>query len=110
MFDGTENHAFSDTFLNVLHTWHNMDPVSQREIDRNNAIYARQNNRNPYIDHPEYINAIWGTLMGTKDVFSAQLSIYPNPATNGEVNIYSETQIDAVQLITSLVTCRRAST
>jgi predicted extracellular nuclease len=33
--------------------------VSSREIARNNAIYTSQNNRNPYIDHPEYVQAIW---------------------------------------------------
>jgi endonuclease I len=100
MFDGTEGHAFSATFLNVLHTWHNMDPVSQREIDRNNAIYNRQGNRNPYIDHPEFVAAVWGPLLGIEDAsFSANLSVYPNPAINNEVSIYSETEIDDIQLI-----------
>jgi endonuclease I len=31
--------------------WHANDPVSAREIERNNAIYARQSNRNPFIDN-----------------------------------------------------------
>lgn len=44
----------------MLLAWHAQDPVSAREIARNNAIYARQNNRNPFIDHPEYVNQIWG--------------------------------------------------
>jgi hypothetical protein len=39
--------------------WHNQDPVNPREIAHNNAIYARQNNRNPFIDNPQYVNAIW---------------------------------------------------
>lgn len=102
MFDGTESHAFSTTFLRVLQTWHNMDPVSQREINRNNAIYNRQNNRNPYIDHPEYVNAIWGAVMGTDNaVLSDSLSVYPNPAVNNEVNIYSEIEIKEIQIINS---------
>jgi chitodextrinase len=45
--------------LNQLLAWHIQDPVSPREIARNNAIYARQNNRNPFIDNPQYVNAIW---------------------------------------------------
>ena len=49
MFDGSSNKSFDDTFLNILYTWHLQDPVSSREIDRNNAIYTRQNNRNPFI-------------------------------------------------------------
>jgi len=99
MFDGTENHAFSNTFLNILLTWNSQDPVSQREIDRNNAIYSRQNNRNPYIDHPEYVQSIWGTVAGVDDVFSTNLSVYPNPAINHEVNIYSEADLTEIQLI-----------
>lgn len=61
MFNGTSNQVFTTAFLNMLLTWHAQDPVSTREIDRNNAIYARQNNRNPYIDHPEYVQAIWSS-------------------------------------------------
>jgi endonuclease I len=60
MFDGSGNKVFTTAFLNMLLAWNAQDPVSTREIARNNAIYARQNNRNPYIDHPEYINQIWG--------------------------------------------------
>ena len=39
--------------------WHREDPVSQKEIDRNNAAYLIQHNRNPYIDHPEWAECIW---------------------------------------------------
>ncbi|MBP1223914.1 endonuclease [Flavobacterium sp. 1355] len=65
MFDGSANKVFTTAFLNVLLAWHAQDPVSAREIARNNAIYARQNNRNPYIDHPEYVNQIWGGTSST---------------------------------------------
>jgi len=99
MFDGTENHVFSPTFLNILLTWSQQDPVSQREIDRNNAIYGRQNNRNPYIDHPEYVQSIWGTTAGLEDAFSTTLSVYPNPVINHELNIYSEKNLTEIQLI-----------
>lgn len=46
--------------LNQLLTWNIQDPVSQTEISRNNATYVYQKNRNPYIDHPEYVALIWG--------------------------------------------------
>lgn len=59
MFNGSSNQVFTPAFLNLLITWHNQDPVSARELARNNAIYTAQNNRNPYIDHPEYVQAIW---------------------------------------------------
>ena len=45
--------------------WAAMDTVSQKEIDRNNDIYANyQHNRNPFIDHPEYATSIWGNSSG----------------------------------------------
>ena len=46
--------------VKMLLEWHELDPVSQKEIDRNNAIYAVQRNRNPFIDHPEWVKKIWG--------------------------------------------------
>jgi hypothetical protein len=65
MFNGSSNQVFTTAFLNMLLAWHAQDPVSAREITRNNAIYARQNNRNPFIDHPEYVNQIWGGTSST---------------------------------------------
>ena len=46
--------------MTMLLNWNDNDPVSQKEIDRNNVIYSDyQNNRNPFIDHPEYARMIW---------------------------------------------------
>jgi hypothetical protein len=44
----------------MLGEWSAADPVSKKETDRNEAVYAIQGNRNPFIDHPEYIYSIWG--------------------------------------------------
>jgi endonuclease I/chitodextrinase len=65
MFNNTSDQVFTTAFLNMLLAWHAKDPVNAREIARNNAIYARQNNRNPYIDHPEYVQAIWNPTADT---------------------------------------------
>lgn len=65
MFNGTSNQVFTTAFRDMLLAWHTADPVSSREIARNNAIYARQGNRNPFIDNPNYVNLIWGS--GTPD-------------------------------------------
>lgn len=51
--------------LNLLLSWHNADPVSQREIDRNNAAYKFQGNRNPYIDNPNWVADVWGGTTST---------------------------------------------
>lgn len=45
--------------MTMLLNWSDEDPVSQKEIDRNNAVYGYQGNRNPFIDHPEYARMIW---------------------------------------------------
>lgn len=60
VLDGTSFPVYESWFLDMIMTWHSDDPVSQKEIDRNNAVYAIQNNRNPFIDHPEYVDLIWG--------------------------------------------------
>lgn len=41
-----------------LKKWHHLDPVDSEEIARNDAIEKIQGNRNPFIDHPEYVDAI----------------------------------------------------
>ncbi len=48
--------------LTTLLQWHQDDPVDDWEIGRNDIVYySYQNNRNPYVDHPEYVNSIWGS-------------------------------------------------
>ncbi|MBB4806087.1 endonuclease I/chitodextrinase [Chryseobacterium defluvii] len=53
--------------LNVLMAWHTQDPVSQAEINRNNASYTFQGNRNPFIDNPNYADLIWGSQQPPAD-------------------------------------------
>jgi endonuclease I/chitodextrinase len=66
MFNGTADQVFTTAFLSMLLIWNAQDPVSPREIARNNAIYAQQNNRNPYIDHPEYVQLVWNPTPDTQ--------------------------------------------
>lgn len=50
--------------VNLLLKWHKADPVSQKEEQRNDVVYSIQNNRNPFIDHPELADYIWGDKRG----------------------------------------------
>ncbi len=59
VLDSTAYPAYQSWFLNMLIQWHSQDPVSAKEIARNDSVYQIQNNRNPYIDHPEYVAAVW---------------------------------------------------
>ncbi len=70
----------------LLLKWHNDDPVSQKELDRNEAVYSIQNNRNPFIDHPELAEYIWGDKQGQ----SFKLSTSDTPV--GDPNLITPTQ------------------
>jgi endonuclease I len=59
ILNGTSYPAYENWFLNMLLTWNAADPVSAKEIARNDAVYAIQHNRNPFIDHPEYVTSVW---------------------------------------------------
>lgn len=48
--------------IDLLLKWHRQDPVSDKERKRNDGVYKHQKNRNPFIDHPELVEHIWGNL------------------------------------------------
>ncbi|MEA2042776.1 MAG: endonuclease [Bacteroidota bacterium] len=61
MLDGSSDQCFTTWAVNMLVEWHTNDPVSTKELNRNDAVYDIQGNANPYIDHPEWVDEIWGT-------------------------------------------------
>ena len=100
-FNGTSNQVFTDTFKNILLTWNAQDPVSPREIARNNAIYARQKNRNPFIDDNTYVTKIWGSPLATKSFESlGTVAVFPNPSEDSKINIQTEVVLDEISLVT----------
>jgi Endonuclease I/Secretion system C-terminal sorting domain len=76
--------------LATLLDWHRNDPVDDYEMNRNNVVYAWQNNRNPFIDNPEMVEYFWGNKVGqpwqktssTKNLNTQQYKISPNPTHN----------------------------
>ena len=56
--------AFSTWSINLLVKWARLDPVSEKETKRNDAVFGIQGNRNPFIDHPELFEYIWGDKQG----------------------------------------------
>lgn len=52
--------------INMFLEWSASDPVSDKERERNEHIQDFQNNRNPYVDHPEFIDKIWGQLKSSQ--------------------------------------------
>lgn len=73
--------------LALLYKWHLQDTVSQKEIDRNNAIYGIQHNRNPFIDHPEWVDTIWFYTPSNPSAINNRVEeleviLAPNPVQN----------------------------
>lgn len=80
---GNNTVCFTTWQLNMLYAWHQSDPVSTKETDRNNAVYTIQENRNPYIDHPEWVASVWNFPTALEEVSaSSQPRIFPVPATS----------------------------
>ncbi|WP_339752239.1 endonuclease [uncultured Winogradskyella sp.] len=83
MFNGTEDQALFPWAIDLLLDWHyNVDPVDQREIDRNDAAYNFQGNANPFVDHPEYANIIWNPTPDTEDPTNPTNLVASNPTDN----------------------------
>jgi len=77
--------------LATLLTWHNADPVDTAEQTRNTAVYAHQGNRNPFVDHPEYVASIWGGSTATTIVQFSPASAMVNEAA-GSVTLNVQIQ------------------
>lgn len=60
--------------INLFLKWHRQDPVSKKEIDRNDAVYKHQKNRNPFIDYPYLAEYIWGEKKNETIVFDELMS------------------------------------
>jgi endonuclease I len=65
--------------LSTLLQWHISDPVDDYERNRNDTIFIYQGNRNPFIDHPEYVSEIWAISV-VEEIVQNRIKVYPNPA------------------------------
>ena len=57
--DGSRDRVYKAHFVRMLIKWHKQDPVSTHERNRNNRGHSFQKNRNPFIDHPGWVEKIW---------------------------------------------------
>ncbi len=71
----------------VLLTWAAQDPVSPSEIERNNAAFVFQKNRNPFIDHPEWVNVIWGTQVIDTEAPSTPANLVLNSTSTASASL-----------------------
>ena len=68
----------------LLMKWHRQDPVSKKEIDRNNGIQQTQGNRNPFIDYPYIAEYIWGEKAGETLYLDDIMTAYDEDFVLGE--------------------------
>lgn len=103
--DGSRTRVFEQWYINLLISWHLKDPVSAFEIARNNYAYTFQGNRNPYIDHPEFVTMIWTSTLSTTETSEAvnTLRIIQNPISNGELRVEGKnlSKIPSAQIIST---------
>jgi len=105
--------------LSSLIQWHYDDPVDDFEINRNEIIYGFQENRNPFIDHPNLVGFLWGENigenwnenLGLQNNLTKNLIIYPNPTMGilnfGEILVNNRIQIfssNGVKVYDKLIT------
>ena len=86
--------------LAVLKEWHTNDPVSEKEIDRNNAAYSFQGNRNPFIDHPEYVALIWGTTTPDTEAPSTPTNLIVTGSTSSTISLSWTASTDNIMVAT----------
>ncbi len=58
----------------MLLEWHAMDPVDDKEVQRNEDVCKYQENRNPFIDYPDLVDYIWGEKSGETFYFSEHVA------------------------------------
>ena len=75
----------------TLYAWHVADPVDSFEQNRNEVIYGYQGNRNPFIDHPEYVESIWNEALPAPTNLSANSILETSLNLNWADNAVDET-------------------
>ncbi|WP_312820708.1 endonuclease [Kaistella carnis] len=80
----------------VLLSWATQDPVSPSEIERNNASYVFQKNRNPFIDHPEWVQQIWGTQVVDNEAPSTPTNLAVTSTSTSSANLTWTASIDNI--------------
>ena len=71
----------------LLVEWSRKDPVSSKEINRAEAIYKIQENRNPFIDYPELVEYLWGNKVGQAFTTNQTDPVITSPAQGATIQL-----------------------
>jgi len=113
--DPQEYLEFMDWEIAVLLQWSRQDPVSQKEIARQDAVSDFQHNRNPYIDYPHLEEYIWGVRKGQPlNLDSLQTTVIPDttivtPPSDTTVVVPGDTLVPPVLPFEALAATRVSS-
>lgn len=89
---------YQQWYIELLISWHLNDPVSQREIDRNDNGFTYQGNRNPLVDHPEYVSLIWNQDPDTTEP-TTPTDLMASSITNTSVDLSWSESTDDVGVV-----------
>jgi hypothetical protein len=89
--------------LSTLIEWHSQDPVDAFEQNRNEVIYSYQGNRNPFIDHPEYVNAIFNPGNNAPEIEDQEFTIAENSENGTEVGTITSSDPDNDEISYSII-------
>ncbi len=101
--DMTDGAQLDPWAVDMLLEWHSADPVSEKETARNNAVFAIQGNRNPFIDQPEFVTAIWDPTAETSPDFETNPTVFIlspawpnpfNPSTNFSITLSQTSSVN----------------
>lgn len=105
--------------LSDMLAWHFADPPDDFELNRHEVIFGYQGNRNPFIDHPELADHLWGSLQGETWPVNLHTTAprsekpkpraYPNPAVT-EVFLPEEAADAVMRSVTGSVVLRATQT
>lgn len=94
MLSGDSYPCYTQWAINLLLKWSRQDPVSQKELDRNEVVAKWQDNRNPFIDHPELAEYIWGNMKEQGWVPGGKIVPMLTSPSNGDIIDLGVTTID----------------
>ncbi|MBR1881678.1 MAG: endonuclease [Muribaculaceae bacterium] len=109
MLSNTDWRSLSKWSMDLLMKWSREDPVSEKEIKRNDAVFRYQNNRNPFVDNPDLAEYIWGKYAG--NAYKDTTSVTPPPQdptlitpTQGTLLNFGEVKLGESATLTLYVT------
>lgn len=99
-YGAENNYGFTNYGLALMLSWHRQDPVSQKEVDRNNGIQKTQGNRNPFIDYPYLAEYIWGEMSGEEldldQLLCSADELFQLGVSNGYMGEVIDKQVDTI--------------